>query len=288
MSSQSDRTGQRSILLRVMHPRGIYPADDLHHRDAVFISDPQYVISVTRVDASDGVLSELQWASVAEIHLWAAVTLSIPEGSGIYHVYPTNWARYIDPLELPSLDLSDEHCVQEFCNIGSELTVDRLSAGLLGSYMRRENDGGSIARQKLYRALSARNPLIMRGANCLLKGWMLWSHDVFGEEAALSIFIAMEAALDYLRLSLSEQQQKELGFNDVHDHLTRTIHLGEPLSQYLRLCWENRIKLAHPNSKHGCWSIPPLVADDFYETYEALVTLYRFILLGEDRPRLLD
>lgn len=274
-------------MLRVMHPRGIYPADHFHDHDAVFISEPEYVISVTRVEFTGGVGSELQWASLAEIHLWAAVTLSIPEGSGIYHVYPTNWARYLDPLELPSLDLSDEHCLREFCNIGSELTVDRFSSGLLGSYVRRENDGGSVARQKLYRALSARNPLLMRGANCLLKGWMLWSHDVFGEEAALSVFIAMEAALDHIRLSLSDIHKKELGFNDVHDYLSDTIHLGEPLSQYLKMCWDNRVMLAHPNSKHGCYSIPPLMADDFYETYEALVTLYRFILLGEDRPRLL-
>ena len=287
----TDKAEERTVLLRVMHPRGSYPGDYFLHPDAVFISEPKCVMSITRVEPRnrdlEGFGSELSWASVAEIHLWAAITLSIPEGSGVYHVYPTTWARYIDPLDLPSLDLSDDDCIQQFQEIGSELTVDRFSEVHFGAYTRRENDANSATRRKLYQALSSRNPLLIRGANCMLKSWMLWSHDVFGEEAALSVFIAMEAALDHLRLALGDQQRRELSYNDVHDYLSRTMHLGEPLSQYLRMCWDNRVMLAHPNSKHGCYTIPPLSADDFYETYESLVTVYRFILLGEDRPRLL-
>jgi hypothetical protein len=96
----------------------------------------------------------------------------------------------------------------------------------------------------------------------------------------------MEAALRVLRAALGDHFGREFSFTETHAYIADAIHLGDPLSQYLQDCWENRVMLVHPESRRGSYSIPPLLADDFYETYGALVTLYRFILIGEDRPRL--
>ncbi len=285
-----NRAEERTVFLRVMHPSGIYPEQSFIHSDAVFLSEPEFVLSVTRVEANvrelEGFGSELSWASVAEIQLWGAVTLSIPEGSGIYHAYPSPWSRSLDPLELPAIDLGDADCLDTFKSVGHELTVDRFPERYTSAYTRHEHPDSAVARRKLYHALSARDPLLLRGVSCLMKGWVLWEHDLFREEAALSVFIAMEAALDYLRHALGAQAGQELSYEGVHRHLANTMHLGEPLSQYLKMCWDNRVMLAHPNSRQGCYAIPPLIADDFYETYEALVSVYRFILIGEDRPKL--
>ncbi len=121
--------------------------------------------------------------------------------------------------------------------------------------------------QRLYRRISPQQPLLIRGIGCLLEGNDVGTHGIFGEEAALSTYISLEAALRFLRAGLRDHFGREFSFPETHAYIADAIHLGDPLSQYFQDCWENRVMLVHPESRPAPTTIPPLLADHFYETY---------------------
>jgi hypothetical protein len=135
--------------------------------------------------------------------------------------------------------------------------------------------------RKVYSTLGRRTPVLTRGIGCVLKARMLWKHQFFGEEATISNYIAMEAALQVIRAYLERERGQAVSSNDTYDFIAESIERGDGLQSYLRLCWDKRIQVLHPTSRHGEAVLPFLLADDFHETFEAVVALYRFILVGD-------
>ena len=125
--------------------------------------------------------------------------------------------------------------------------------------------------------------LLMRGLYCLLKSDMLAACDggVFMEEAAMNLHISNESILRIVVEHLREEGGPEPSAAQFYEHLECTLKDGEPLVQYLGGLYEKWIIAKHPSSKHGVFWSPPYSADDVYETRELLISLFRYILLGE-------
>ncbi len=57
--------------------------------------------------------------------------------------------------------------------------------------------------------------------------------------------------------------------------------MGEQLVEYLEEQHEKWVETKHPMSFYGSEWSPSLWADDVFETYECLISIYRHIVLGE-------
>ena len=272
------------VVARLMDRRGLYPATSFASTHAVFSVDDCDVFSAVRVHPDEDCrLSELSWASIEEIRLWATMALSVPEGKGSYTIYPSAVMVTVDPLDLPSWDLADEDTLEMLLRRLRQGQGEADTSFLLPRFARDRNPSVKEQRQ-LFAAISQSNDVTLRGLVCLLKGEMLFQHWAFGEEAALAAYTSMTAALSILRAHLTRQQGRDASFNEVYQFIATLASYGEGLCSYLRDCWDNRIILAHPENRHGAYPIAPLIADDYYETHEVLVSLYRFILIGSPLP----
>jgi len=106
----------------------------------------------------------------------------------------------------------------------------------------------------------------------------------FGEEAVMNIQISREASLEMIREHLLAEGQVNPSFRDAHAYLAKNFTSGQGLADYFE--HEHNVWTAtkHPNSAFGPIWLPPLLADDFYETYECLGSVYRHLLSGEPEP----
>jgi hypothetical protein len=264
-----------------MDPRGSYPPASFATPNSVFQVEGGDIYSVVRA-APNRTLSELSWAFIEEIRLWAAVSLSIPERAGFYVIYPSTRTVYFDPYDLPAWDLGDEDT--------QRLILWKLYEA--GSGEGRRTTPYEVHHftpdpkelRRLFHTIENSNDAVLRGLVCLLKGQMLFQHWAFQEEAALAIYTSMSAVLGIIRGHLTREKQPDASFADVYEFLASMVSYGEGLTSCLQDCWDNRIILAHPDSRHGAYPIPPLVADDYYETYQLLVSLWRFVLIDAALP----
>jgi hypothetical protein len=276
------------VVVRAMDRRGYYPRDSFLTEHAIFINDYHTVFSaVHALPDKDYLASELSWATIEEIRLWAAMALSCPENKGYHAIYPSGRSVSIDPLELPSWNLADEDCQEELRTLLVEGSDRLTGADRISPYSRHHHPTDQREQIRLLRSIEDsehREPELVRGLVCFLKSAMLFDHWQYGEEAALAVFTAMEGALSTMRNRLSATGGRPASFDDVHSVIQSHIRYGDGLSSYFRDCWEKRIILAHPDNKFGAEPIPFLYADDFYDTYKALVSVYRLLLIGEQRP----
>lgn len=275
------------VVVRAMDRRGYFPNESFLSEHAIFIHEGDLVFSAVHALPDDNYLHiELSWATIEEIRLWAAMALSCPENEGYHSIHPSNRVVSVDPLDLPTWDLADEDCQQE---LRARLTagMEFMSRGDLMPYSRHHYATNRREQIRLLRSIEdsqRREPELVRGLVCFLKSAMLFEHPHFGEEAALAVFTAMEAALSTMRNRLASHAGQAVSFEDVYTVIRSQVRYGDGLSEYFRDCWEKRIILAHPDNKFGAEAIPFLIADDFYDTYKALVSVYRLLLIGEQRP----
>lgn len=115
----------------------------------------------------------------------------------------------------------------------------------------------------------------MRGLSCLLKSKILALSSLVIEEAALLLYFSKEAAFYLLK-----ENKRLKSINDVYEYIKSNVPNGIPLAQYYYQCRELRNMLCHPNSHKERLSIIPMMADDYYDTYSALVELYRYLIAG--------
>jgi hypothetical protein len=184
--------------------------------------------------------------------------------------------------------LADEDC-RDALTRALELGGPYFDSTHVAHYTLHHYEPNSREQMRLLRSIQDgeyTEPGLVRGLVCLLKSQMLFDHWQFGEEAALAVFTAMESALSALRGRIAAHTQSSASFEDVYRVIESRVRYGAALSDYFKSCWDKRIILAHPENRFGADPIPFLYADDFYETYAALVSMYRLLLIAEDRPEM--
>jgi hypothetical protein len=267
-----------------MSPKGFYPSTPFLNKNAIFIPEHarSIVYSVTRFTKEDWEhhYAEMMWAYVSEIRLWASLILSIPEDFGHVCIYPRYEAVLIDDFDFPADDLSDKQCCQNI----SDMVFNKLNGldyGITAKYEFQSYNFNHNIQTKLYNAINPKLPLLIRGLSFLIKSQIVSRNYLLTEEAALLVYIALEAALRIIRNGLIEQGIKNPSFDQVFEKVKDKFPSGEDLADYFRECYDNRIMIVHPENDFGSYYIPPLQADDFFDTYTAVVDFFRYLLIEE-------
>lgn len=221
--------------------------------------------------------SDLAWLSREEVRLLATLALSVPEGCG---------ALTFDPGEAVVIDLPSD------VDLRSGAAIEVVRKALLPLCAHQEVNELSTwemsnleEQRTIYNAISLRDELLLRGLYCLLKSRLLVGDRRFGEEAFMNLQIAREAALEMIRevlLAKAEVGGRGPSFRDAHAYLVENFRFGEALAEYFSWQHELWIVTKHPASALGPVWIPPLLADDVFDTYASLISVYRHLLLCEE------
>lgn len=265
------------VFLRLFAPRAEYRAEPFFHSDAIYLSDAKFVaIAAKQHQENQGdIVSELIWLYPEEIRILAALALSVPEGHGSLRFFPSSRIRL--PFSLLD-DLSSEKSL----GMIREASLSLANDSGFESYALVDRKQSSIDFQlDLFESIDPSDDLLIRGLTCLLKAQRLIGDRELAQEAYINVSIAREAALEMIREHLEADGHNNPSFADAHDYLVEKFRAGEHLAEFLLYQHRLWVETKHPKSALGPLWMPQLMADDFYETWEALVSVYRHILTGE-------
>lgn len=270
------------VYIRIYNPSVGYFEDPFVDIDALYIPGEEVVFSVVRQCPSNWVeqiRSEIYWIFPEEIRLLASIALSIPEGRGTLAFVPNSHQLIVDTE-------GEELSGSGFINKAKELAfnVARDTFGKDVRYRLRGADtSGEEFRQRLFQGINVSNSLLIRGLSCLLKSQHLMAADLhaFCEDAFINVQIAREAVLQLIRKLLEEEGIESVSYNDIYKYIEENFRMGNLLAASLKEQYEKWISAKHPNSRWGLFWTPPLSAEDFFETYESLVSVFRHLITGE-------
>jgi hypothetical protein len=267
---------RRRFVLRVLSARGSYPRLSFADRGALYCANPSLVFTVVPSEPpNDWGWNELAWADVGEIRFWGALAFSIPEGQGFFGFYPLDgesripsiiWAEKLDP------------------SLAERLAERAAATSTPQSHDLHWHTPDATEITELYGALLAADNLLLRGVNCYLKSHMLWKHHMFAEEMGISLYIALEAGLSVLRRRLSVVANRDISYEDVYVHIRDRFTCGDALVEYWEDCRDDRNIVIHPDCRLGPQVMHPRSADDIWEVFDPMLSLYRYILTGRPRP----
>lgn len=267
---------RRRFVVRILSAKGSYPDLTLVRPDAIFKATESLVYTVVPSEpTTEFGYTELQWADVGEIRFWGAVAFAIPEGEGSYSFYP----------------------VGEGYEYRRSAWVERMTPSLADRFAERLAAAGPPQKHDLhwrapdpdevsalYDALLQADKVLLRGVNCYLKAHMLWKHHWFMEEMGINLYISLEAGLATLRRRFSAQEQRDVSYREVKEHIRQTFTYGDALVDFWDDCRDDRHIVIHPDCDLGPDVMHPPWADDHYEMFDPMLSLYRYILIGKSRP----
>ena len=114
---------------------------------------------------------------------------------------------------------------------------------------------------------------------------MLWQHHFFTEEMGISLYIALKAGLATICRRLGEAAGRTSSYVDVFDFIRAKFTYGDVLADYWEDAHDDRNALLHPDNDFSPYVIQRMLADDIYELFDPMVSLYRYLLIGEARPQ---
>ena len=267
------------VRIRVYEPVTEYLIHSFSSPDAVYLANVAYVATIVKPTHHDLGESwpEMPWVFPAEIKLLAALALSVPEGHGSlsFAPFPTNHKLSVSA----TLRLNEPETLR--CLNTEALSLSEKLVGPKLPYRLREAKCTSADQFALLASIDLSNSLLMRGLYCLLKSQHLMCYEQFGEEAFMNVQIAREAALELIRERVVANGSKTASYADAHAYIRCNFRLGEALADFFEDQHHRWVATRHPKSQHGTFWTPPLLVDDFFETYSALVSVYRHLLLHE-------
>jgi hypothetical protein len=271
-----DMGRRRGFVLTVLSDRSSLPKVSFAAKDALFRQSPSlaYTAALSEPPNEFG-WSEIAWANVAEIRLWGAIAFSIREGRGFYSFSPLVsrrvWAVEMDEERIDGIAqrLARENPPQSHELHSVVPSVDEIG--------------------RLYDVLLHADNVLLRGVSCYLKSHVIWRLDrvtscLLAEEMAFNLCIALEAGLTTLRKRLRGSDGGPASYAQVFQFIARTFAYGEPLVEYWQDCHDDRNSLLHPDSDMGAYVMHPMSVDDIWELFDPMLSLYRYILIGEPRP----
>jgi hypothetical protein len=252
-----------------------YPDFRFHRRGALYGASPSLVYTVVPAEEPNEYgFSEIAWANVGEIRLWGAIAFSIQEGRGFYSFHPIEHERSGGSIWAENLTPG---------------VADRFAQRLARALPEQAHDLHWIKPNDtevgaLYDALLQADNVLLRGVSCYLKSHLLWRHYLFAEEMGINLYIALEAGLSIMRRRMSAAAGRQVAYDDVFEFIRRTFAYGDPLVKYWQECRDDRNMLIHPDCDLGSHVMPPMSHDDIWELLDPMLSLYRYILLGQPRP----
>jgi len=277
------------VAVRVLGRHGHYPSFAVRTSSHIFFPSERVCWSAVLQPGlpEDWELGEATALVPEEVRLFSALSLSERDPWLNGRPIVTHWAEaYIEVnagemnLQSPSVFSRVEEVV---AGLGTPpLDTSRLHReGLSNAYVVSDTGSQSDALRLLER-IDINDQLLLAGLARLLGGTRLIfaAHEM--EEAALSLFVSMGAALEFVRLSLADQlPDTTISFQDVYQYLTEVYPTDSSVAEYYEYMYEHRLAATHPANRFGEFWAPPLMADDIYHLQKHLILLYRHIVLGE-------
>jgi hypothetical protein len=286
------------ILVRAYSPLGFYPAETLSHPQGVFVLDDDLIYSaVPEFEVHiEGHPPDRMWINPAEIRLLSALVLSVQHRSGKVYAYPDILPARVeldDQEELTDISTQEylkEKLVDEISSRESDhnplfyTPVPQPPRFSEHVYQHNENASDLTHQREVLESIDFEDDLLIRGLGALLKSELLNVHQVFHTEACLSLYIAMEASMHIIYRRL-EADMENPGPEDASRYLAHAFNNNRMPDRYFGEFYDDRIRTVHPNSvKFGAFPYAPLSADDYYDLYYALRSVYDFLVTGRIDP----
>jgi len=282
---------KEGILIRSYMPLGFYPKKALNLSNSAFVIDNHLIFSVVRFEAVEleEYYIEREWIIPEEIQLLSALALAVEDDNGKVYAYPHPVAFKIKD---EGYDLSDKDTLKEFRkalikrlkNEDNRFwhTVDPPPA-LGGPEYRFNENANDVERQiEIYNSIDLKDHLLIRGLGAFLKGDLLSVHHIFHTEACISLHIAMEATLQIILRRLRNTMQNPSN-KDASEYLGQAFQSKYIPENYFEDYYRDRIVAVHPSNRIGTFPEAPLAADDFYDLYDQLRSVYDFLVTGNIR-----
>lgn len=276
------------VIVRAYSPQGFYPVGDFATSSSVFVNQGDLIFSVVKSDRDPipGYRPEREWLEPAEIRLLSALALSVINAHGKVFAYPygtplvmetakdiTQAAFHDEALDqlIPRISLSESR----FVNSGEPPPI-------LGG---RDYEINSNATDVAHRILvhdnvDTNNHLLIRGLGALLKGDLLNQHELFHTESCMSLWVAMEASMHLIWRRLRNSGKANPSNSDASKYLSEAFGQHIVPAKYFGDFYDDRIKTVHPNSRFGVYPDAPLAADDYFDLYIQLRSVFDFLTTG--------
>lgn len=273
-----------AVTLRIFEATGTYPSYIVQTPRHLLAADEQVAWSVIKDEHFRR--EETAWLSPEEIRLFAAASLVHSQPSVNTRLYLHSWTLAIPIGDIAgNLDLTSDEGVaftrdlavaelqrREFIGAPQDGAHPTYSLASLGT-------AEEVVR--LIDAIDVSDELLIRGLSKLLSASYLYILPPFAEEAGLAGLIAIEAALQFIRLHLELVTRRPASMTQVFDHVREAFPTGEPLADYLEELYDTRIIMVHPASRFGEFWAPPTAIEECWDAMHIAVYLFRYILLGE-------
>jgi hypothetical protein len=304
------------LLARVLSPLGTYPSKSVIMPESAFIADNDICFILSLIEKievdNENYYSEMEWASLEEIRLFASLLIGVKPECKYTRVYPFPFperitvsgkfdfenleiTNKIKKLLIKKIDAPDKQVP------GYPEPQRNLYQNLYGISLPPSNGGpnydfrGADINYKLlskaYNSINKKDFLTIRGLSVLIKSIMLSLHHQFIEEAIINLFISLEASLRLILRVLKQKGNKNPTSEDAMNYLLKAFDMpplyindGSKLrhmKNYFQEYYESRIKSVHPESRFGIFPHAQLEFDDFYELKDDLIEVFTFLLTGQ-------
>jgi hypothetical protein len=298
------------IIARVLSPLGSYPAKSIIMAESAFISDADICFTLVKYEKlevrDENYSSEMEWAQLEEIRLFASLLLSMDREWGSLRIYPFYCYEGISISE--KIDFEDQVLVKKI----KKLLIDKIDApdkqisGYPAPQRNPYRNGNGISlplsnggpkydlrkvgidyklQSNVYYSVNKDDYLSIRGLSTLVKSVMLSTHYQFFEEATITLFIALDASFSMVLRELKRIGIKNPSSSDAMTYIHDAFHDIYRTDKYFEEYYEGRIKTVHPESRFGVFPHAPLQADDFFDLKDDLLEVYTFLLTGYVNPK---
>lgn len=277
-----------AVLVRLLHPGYGYPMHPKYecskqlfkHKDALYYPSEEVVFLVTkRIPSNLGdIFTEVALWAPEEIRLLGTLALSTPEGGGRVTFAP--WYSSIIPDMSVDSNLSSDDTIAACLDFAIQLRTSNKDKNS-DLYMLREiYRSDSDVERKLFENIDPEDGILLRGLYALLKSQLLISA-FFMEEAFMNLQISREASFQIIRQHLQYIGNSKPSQQDIYTYIRLNFQMGEALVESLKMDHEKWIETKHPLSPFGAGWTSSLWADDVFEPYDPLISIYRHIVLDE-------
>ena len=244
------------VVVRILGEDGQYPTFDIRRRGHLLVSSSPWVWSAVIQNplGGDWEFGETYSLTPEEIRLHTAVSLceSNPWENG--YLFLTLKDEVWLPLTTTGPDLTGQEAMVLLEEQVHQLALragSTMGPGHSQSAQYRFHTAGDQAGALLLLdAIDGGDQLLLAGLNRLLSGLRLLASGRFREEASLSLFISMGAALEFIRQRLSSSAGNPT-VEDVRSYLQDTFPHGDQVVEFFDEMYDLRITATHPSNRFG-------------------------------------
>jgi len=286
--------------VRLLLPMGLYPSESVIIGDSIayFGNDMSFVL--TPLDDLEPDYSEVAWLNLNEIRLLSSMLLSIDDGMLLLHPHPhlhyIRVSNEVSPSDI--LDLLRSHLFQAIAvpdsyqeirghrflvqtpyNQNSSVDLPVVDEK---RYKHRDNCINSEVLLKLHAKIDITDKLMMRALATLLRSSLLMCYSHLLEEAINSTFISLDASFSMVQRRLRTLGNPSPSSKDASEFISNVFNTEGP-DRYFQCYYESRIMAFHPSSRFGEFAHSPVIADDCYDLFDSLISVYRYLVCGDVR-----